>query len=155
MSNLTASPPQAAVEPRAAAPLLTLPTFRLNLMRGGFLLMAVGLAVVKWPLLLHAASLPANDGAMLCILTAVSLLAFLGLRYPIAMLPILVFEVLWKVLWFAIVALPHLIANDFDAPTESLLFKNLFVIPIIAVTPWDFVWKRFVTARGERWTRTS
>jgi len=108
---------------------------------------------VKWPLLLHAASLPAIEGATLCILTAVSLLAFLGLRYPIAMLPILMFEVLWKVLWFAIVALPHLIANDLDAPTESLLFSVLFVIPIIAVTPWDFVWKRFVRARGERWTR--
>jgi len=151
VSNFTSSPPEAAAELQAAAP-LTLPVFRLNLMRGGYLLMAVGLAVVKWPLLLHAASLPANDGAMLCILTAVSLLAFLGLRYPIAMLPILMFEVLWKVLWFAIVALPHLIANDFDAPTESLLFKNLFVIPIIAVTPWDFVWKRFVTTHGERWT---
>jgi len=154
MSNLTASPPEAAVALRAAAP-ITLPPFRLNLMRGGFLLMAVGLAVVKWPLLLHAASLPAIEGAMLCILTAVSLLAFLGLRYPIAMLPILMFEVLWKVLWFAIVGLPHLIANDLDAPTESLLFRNLFVIPIIAVTPWDFVWKRFVGTHGESWTRAT
>ena len=34
MSNLTASPPEAAVALRAAAP-LTLPPFRLNLMRGG------------------------------------------------------------------------------------------------------------------------
>ena len=40
MSNLTASPPEAAVALRAAAP-ITLPPFRLNLMRGGFLLMAV------------------------------------------------------------------------------------------------------------------
>jgi hypothetical protein len=152
MSNLTATPPEAAVEPRAAAP-LTLPTFRLNLMRAGYLLMAVGLALVKWPLLLQAASQPLIEGAMLCILTAISLLAFLGLRYPIAMLPILVFEVLWKVLWFGIVALPHLLANTSDASFDSFLFTMLFVIPIIAVTPWDFVWKRYVTTRGERWTR--
>jgi uncharacterized paraquat-inducible protein A len=95
-----------------------------------------------------------RKGSELCILTAVSLLAFLGLRHPTAMLPILVFEVLWKVLWFGIVALPHLIANDFDAVTGSFLFSMSFVIPIIAVTPWDFVWKRYVTAQGERWTRT-
>lgn len=38
------------------------------------------------------ASQPLIEGAELCILTAVSLLAFLGLQYPIAMLPILVFE---------------------------------------------------------------
>jgi len=153
MLNRTSAAPLATSEPRAAAP-LTLPAFRLNLMRGGYLLMAVGLVLVKWPLLLHAASLPAIEGAELCILTAVSLLAFLGLRHPMAMLPILVFEVLWKVLWFGIVALPHLIANDFDAATGSFLFSMTFVIPIIAVTPWDFVWKRYVTAQGERWTRT-
>jgi hypothetical protein len=152
MTNLTVSAPKTAVEPRAAAS-LTLPAYRLNLMRGGFLLMGVGLAIVKWPLLLHAASLPAIEGATLLILTAVSLLAFLGVKYPIAMLPIMMFEVLWKVLWLAIVALPHLIANELNAPTESLLFSMLFVVPIILVTPWDLVWRRFVAARGERWTR--
>jgi len=152
MSNLTASPPAATAEIRGAEP-RTLSAFRLNLMRAGYLLMAVGLALVKWPLLLQAASQPLIEGAMLCILTAVSLLAFLGLRYPIAMLPILVFEVLWKVLWFGIVALPHLLANTVDAPFESFLFNMLFVIPIIAVTPWDFVWNRYVRTRGETWTR--
>ena len=39
-------------------------------------------------------------------------------------------------------------------PFDSLLFCVHFVVPVIAVTPWDFVWKRFVTTPGERWTRT-
>jgi hypothetical protein len=64
-------------------------------MRGGYLLMAAGLIVVKWPLLLQAASMPVMDGAIVCILTAMSLLALLGLRYPIGMLPILLFEATW------------------------------------------------------------
>jgi hypothetical protein len=152
MSNVTAPPPETAVESKAAGP-ITLPAFRLNLMRGGYLLMGIGLAVVKWPLLPQAASLPAIEGATVCILTAVSLLAFLGVRYPIGMLPILMFEVLWKVLWLAVVALPHLIANDLNGATESLLYSVLFVVPVIAVTPWDFVWKRFVSTPGERWAR--
>lgn len=130
-----------------------LPTFRLNIMRAGYLLMAVGLIIVKWPLLLHAASLPVVDGAIVCILTAMSLLALVGLRYPIGMLPILLFEVLWKVLWLAIVALPHLIAGDMDEATGELTFSVLFVIAILAVTPWDYVGKRFVTARGDNWIR--
>lgn len=129
----------------------TLPIFRLNIMRGGYLLMAVGLIVFKWPELLQAASMPAIESAVLCILTAMSLLALLGLRYPIGMLPILMFEVLWKVLWLAIVGLPHLIAGDMDSATESMFFSVLFVVAILAVTPWDYVWKRFVTARGDRW----
>ena len=130
-----------------------LPTFRLNFMRAGYLLMAVGLIIVKWPLLLQASSLPVVDGAIVCILAAMSLLALVGLRYPIGMLPILLFEVLWKVLWLAIVALPHLIAGDMDEATGELMFSVLFVIAILAVTPWDYVWKRFVTARGDNWIR--
>ena len=152
MSNTTTKP-EASTETNTAGP-VTLPVFRLNLMRGGYLLMAIGLLIVKWPLLPQAASLPAIDGAVVCILTAVSLLAFLGVRYPIGMLPILMFEVLWKVLWLALVAVPHLLANDLDGATESLLYSMLFVVPVIAVTPWDFVWKRFVSTPGERWTRT-
>lgn len=150
----SANPTQAVTAPRdrTNGP-DQLPTFRLNIMRGGYLLMAVGLMIVKWPLLLQASSMPAIEGAQVCILTALSLFALLGLRYPIGMLPILVFESIWKVLWLAIVALPHLIANDMNAATEELLFSILFVIPILAVTPWDFVWKRFVSSRGERWVR--
>lgn len=132
-----------------------LPTFRLNLMRGGYLLMAVGLIVVKWPLLLQAAFMPVTDGAIVCILTAMSLLALLGLRYPIGMLPILLFEVIWKVLWLGVVALPHLVANDMDAATAEMLFTILFVVAILAVTPWDYVWKRYVKTPGESWRRSA
>lgn len=152
MSNVTAIPPVAAVVPRAAEP-LTLSVFRVNLMRSGYLLMAVGLVLVKWPLLLQVASMPLIEGAELCILTAISLLAFLGLRYPIAMLPILVFEVLWKVIWFALVGVPLLLANTGGAPFEAFVFSMSFVIPIVLVSPWDYVWKRYVTTPGERWMR--
>jgi hypothetical protein len=124
------------------------------MMRGGYLLMAVGLIIVKWPLLLQAASMAMMEGVVVCILTAMSLLALLGLRYPIKMLPILLFEVIWKVLWLGIVALPHLIANDMDEATAELLFSILFVSAILAVTPWDYAWKHYVKARGDSWGRT-
>ena len=68
-------------------------TRRLNIMRFGYAFMGVGLVIVKWPLLLHAPSLPVMEGVVTCLLTAMSLLAFLGLRYPVGMLPILLFEV--------------------------------------------------------------
>jgi len=84
MSALTAERP-------TTAPVL--PLHRLHLMRVGYLLMGVGLAVVKWPLILRGAdSLPLLEGVVACILTAMSLLAFLGLRYPVTLLPPLLFE---------------------------------------------------------------
>ena len=46
-----------------------------------------------------------HEDVTLCLLIAMSLLAFLGLRYPVKMLPVLLFEALWKLLWFGVVAL--------------------------------------------------
>ena len=86
---------------------------RLNIMRFGYAFMGVGLAIVKWPILVqNAPSLPVFEGVVACLLTAMSLLAFLGLRYPVRMLPILLFEVTWKVIWIAAVAVPHLVADE-------------------------------------------
>jgi len=90
---------------------------RLHLMRAGYLLMGVGLALVKWPLLPGAAALPLYEGVTLCLLTAMSLLAILGLRYPVKLLPLLLFESIWKLLWLSLVAFPQAIRQPI-APCE-------------------------------------
>jgi hypothetical protein len=46
------------------------------------------------------------DGVGTCLLTAMSLLAFLGLRHRVRMLPIPLFEVAWTVHWIAVIAIP-------------------------------------------------
>jgi hypothetical protein len=125
---------------------------RLNIMRLGYAFMGVGLAIVKWPILVqNAASLPVFEGVVACLLTGMSLLAFLGLRYPVRMLPILLFEVTWKVIWIAAVALPHLVADDIDAATSAVLFNCSLVVIVIAVIPWPYVWRNYVRAPGDAW----
>jgi hypothetical protein len=58
-----------------------LPLYRLHLVRAGYLFMGLGLAVVKWPLTIKGAdAMPLFEGIVACLLTAMSLLAFLGLR---------------------------------------------------------------------------
>jgi hypothetical protein len=136
--------------PRAAPP-ASLPTYRVNIMRIGYLILGVGLALTRWPMLGDAASLPVFEGVVTALLTAMSLLAFLGLRYPIALLPILLFESLWKLIWLAAVGIPHVVAGDVDAELGRVLFSVSLVVVILAVTPWDYVWKRYVTAPGDRW----
>jgi hypothetical protein len=134
------------------APATGLSTRRVNVMRIGFAFMGVGLAIVKWPVLAQGAqALPVMEGVVTCLLTAMGLLAFLGLRYPVRMLPILLFEVTWKIIWMAAVAVPHLIAGDLDAEAGAVLFNCSFVVIIIAVVPWDHVWRRFVRTPGNAW----
>ena len=129
-----------------------LSTRRLNIMRCGYAFMGVGLAIVKWPILVqNVSALPLFEGVEACLLTGMSLLAFLGLRYPVAMLPILLFEVTWKVIWIAAVAVPHLVADDLDAATRDVLVNCSLVVIIVAVIPWRYVWKRYVRTPGDAW----
>ena len=122
-------------------------------MRAGYLLMAVGLALTKWPLFVQGtvASLPVFEGVVAALLGAMSLLAIVGLRHPLQMLPLLVFESAWKLIWLVAVAVPHLVSGDMSAQMSSVLASVAVGVVIIAVTPWDHVWKRFVTAPGDPW----
>ena len=143
-----------AIDPRTVRP-GSLPIYRLNLMRAGYLLMGVGLAVTKWPVMLHdPAALPLMDGVVAAMLTAMSLLAFVGLRYPVKLVPLLVFESMWKLLWLATVGLPHLVAGDVDPALGRTLFSVALVVVILAVTPWDHVWRQYVRAPGDPWRGT-
>jgi hypothetical protein len=71
-----------------------------------------------------------------------SLLAFLRLRYPIRILPILLFDVAWKVLPIAVIAILRLVADDMNAASREVLFNCSLVVIIIAVIPWGHVWRR-------------
>ena len=133
--------------PRTSARLT--PT-RLNLMRAGYLLMGVGLAVVKWPLRADAHTLPLYEGVTLSLLTAMSLLALLGLRHPVKLLPLLLFESAWKLLWLALVALPQATSGGLDPATSEIAVRNSLVVVILAVTPWRYVWVTYVRGTGER-----
>jgi hypothetical protein len=129
-----------------------LPLWRLHLMRVGYLLMGLGLAVVKWPVVIgYDRSTPLFEGIVAVILTAMSLLAFLGLRYPIRLLPILLFECLWKIIWLGVVALPAVAAGDVDEAMQEVIVNCLVVVVIFAVVPWGYVWQRYVVAKGDRW----
>jgi hypothetical protein len=67
------------------------------------------------------------------------------------MLPILVFECLWKSIWLAAIAFPHLIAGDMSPEMTTMMSSILVGVVVLAVTPWDYVWKRYVLAAGDPW----
>jgi hypothetical protein len=129
----------------------SLPTWRLNVMRFGYLVMGVGLAVTEWPELLSGGPWELMRGTVVAMLVAMSVLALLGLRYPQRMLPILLFEVAWKLIWLVAVALPLWLDGTLTGATREQTGAVLWVVIIIAVVPWRHVVRQFAATRGEPW----
>ncbi len=149
--SLPSTEPARAAEPRPA-----LPVSRLNLMWVGYAFMGVDLAVVRWPDVIgYARSTPLYEGVVAVLLTAMSLLAVLGLRYPVRLPPILLFESLWKLIWLSVVALPAVVSGDVDQATSEVIVTYSLVVVILAVVPWRYVWQRYLVAKGEPWRRAA
>jgi hypothetical protein len=128
--------------------------WQLNLLRVGYLVMGGGLAVFKWPQFVDHPPWTLAEGTVQCVLVAMSVLALLGLRYPLKMLPILLFEVTWKLLWLGVVALPLWAGGDLEGATREQTGTVLWVAIIVAVVPWRHVLTRYLRAPGQPWRRT-
>lgn len=89
----------------------------------------------------------------LCLITATSLLALLGVRYPVRLLPLLLFESAWKALWPLRVAVPQAADGGLDTATSDVVVSCSLVVVILAVIPWRHVWQSHALTPGETWRR--
>jgi hypothetical protein len=123
---------------------------RLYVLRATYLLLVVGVgAMILPPLISHE---PMARGVIPSLLGALWLLAFVGLKYPLQMLPLLMFEFAWKTIWFFDFGLPQWSAGRMP-PTFSEDFTAITagVILMPIVIPWGYVWRHYVKAPGDRW----
>ena len=130
--------------------------FRLYLLRALYLLIIVGLGIVWWPEVIHQfiyqeKSWELMEGVVASMLTAFSVLSILGLRYPLQMLPLLLWELVWKSIWLIVVALPLWSAGQMDESTWATAYACLMVVIVPFVIPWRFVFAHYVKKRGDRW----
>ena len=128
-------------------------TFRLYLLRATYLLLLVGLGLEIWPgVVRHSLTLPLMNGVVRSVLTAVSLLAILGLRHPLKMLPLLFFDLVWKVIWLIAFAVPLWRAQRIDANAQDTVFACMMGVVIFPIAiPWPYVIAQFVRSPGDRW----
>ena len=125
---------------------------RLYLLRLGYLVLAGGLAVVIWPIVVHHTSeLAVRRGVQLSLLAGIGAIAALGLRYPLQMLPVLLFEVTWKAIYLVAFALPLWRAHQIDAATAEDISSILWVVIFLPLIPWRYVWRHYVVKPGDRW----
>lgn len=132
-------------------------TLRLYLLRAMYLLLAVGLGLTIWPYIIFPANSAADANTVVeALLGALALLSVVGIRYPIRMLPLLLFELLWKIIWVIAFALRMMLDTGLDAYASETLFACLIgVVLVPVVIPWRYVSKHFISATGDPWLKKS
>ena len=82
--EVTSTNPSTATVQRRTGDPAALRTYRLNIMRIGYLVMAVGIAFLKWPLFIEgtASSLPVFEGVVAALLTTCPCLRSSGSGTP-------------------------------------------------------------------------
>ncbi len=130
-------------------------TLRLYLLRAMYLLIAVGLALTIWPHIIAPTSLVAGPNSVIrALLGALAAMCLLGLRYPLRMLPLLIFELLWKLIWVVASAIPMWLGPGLDQYASDTLFATLMgVVLVPIVLPWGYVFRHYIKAPGDRWRR--
>ncbi len=128
-------------------------TLRLYVLRATYLFIAAGLGFVIGPGLIDS---PANmehmRGVVHALLGAVGLLALLGVRYPLRMLPLLFFELVWKAIWLLAIGLPLWSAGALDSATRATLSDCAFgVVLCVLVIPWGYAVRTYVRRPGDAW----
>ncbi len=106
-----------------------------------------------WPSIVGSVDDPADPHPVIrAMLGALSLMCLLGLRHPLRMLPLLLFELAWKVLWVVLTALPRWHAGTLDTHGPETLFACLVgVVLAPLVAPWGHVGRHDLRGPGEAW----
>ena len=126
--------------------------FRLYLLRALYALLAAAEGFIQIRLFLHHGHWPQATGVAHCFLLALAILSIAGVRYPLKMLPLLIYEILWKTIWLVGIALPLWLAHQVDADTRKGFFEITPVVVLIPFILWRYVFQTYIAKPGDRWT---
>jgi hypothetical protein len=129
-----------------------LPLWRLYTLRVCYLILAGGLGTFIWPVVIHHTSeLAIAEGVRFGLLGGLALTAVLGLRYPVQMVPLLLFELIWKAVYMVFFALPLWSAHQITAAAAEDIKAVAMVVIFLPLIPWGYVFRNYAVKRGDRW----
>jgi len=141
---------QAGVPSKPVASELSL--LRLYTLRVAYLIMAGGLGVFIWPSVVrHSNDYAIAHGAEVAMLAGLGAVATLGIRYPVQMLPVLVFEVVWKAIYLIAFAYPVWSAHQVTPAMAEDIKAVSMVVVLLPLIPWRYVFTQYAMKRGDRW----
>ena len=118
--------------------------WRINAMRFVFLLMALIMGSIVWrQLLFESADWPVMRGLAKSMLAALALMSLLGVRYPLQMLPLMLYEIVWKTVWIVLIAGRAWLAGKWNADIDRLFYDCIGIAIAYFIVPWRYVWARY------------
>jgi hypothetical protein len=122
------------------------PKINIYILRLMFFLMIVFLGKESWThILTFKGSWNPEDAMAWCIWGSFSALAILGIIHPLKMLHIVMLEILYKVIWLIIVALPLWKSNQLvGSPAQGMTNAFLWVWLAIIAMPWKYFFRKYV-----------
>lgn len=128
------------------------PVWQLNILRIVYLLIALVMGSFVWTqILFESADWPVMRGLAKSMLAALALLCLLGVRYPLKLLPLILYEIAWKTIWIGLIAFPAWSSGRMTADIEGLFYECVGVGLIYLVVPWRYVWFHYMQQPMEAW----
>lgn len=115
-----------------------------------FLIFAAQSSFVWQQLFFESSDWPAMTGVAKSMMAAMALLCLLGMRYPLQMLPLLLWETLWKSIWILVIALPAFGSNQWPE-LETTFYETIGIVILYFILPWNYIWSRFFRQVTEPW----
>jgi hypothetical protein len=122
---------------------------QIYLLRLLYLLMFLVLGSNVWThIVTHDGPWNSDEAVAWSVFAGFSLLAVLGIIRPLRMLPLVLLEIVYKLLWLALVAYP-LWSEDrlAGSPAEERTYAFLWVVLSIIAMPWRYAFDHYIRGR--------
>ncbi len=134
----------------------SVPLWQVNAIRILFLLMAFVMGSFVWTqVLFESADWPVMRGLAKSMLAALALLSLWGVRYPLRMLPLMIYELAWKTIWIGLIAYPAWASDRWTKDIEGLFYDCIGIVIAFFIIPWPYVWFHYIKAPMEAWRKPS
>ena len=125
------------------------PRINIYLLRILFTLMFIFLSYDSWThIIKHTGTWEVTDAAAWCMWASYSIISFIGILRPLKMLPIILFEIIYKVTWLLVVAYPLWKKNELiGSPAEGMTRVFVWVVFPIVAMPWRYFFRTHILGK--------
>ncbi len=125
------------------------PRINIYLLRILFTLMFLFVASDSWKHIFnHTGPWDNMNAAAWCMWASYSTISLIGIFRPLRMLPIVFFEIVYKIAWLAIVAYPLWMKNELTgSPAEGMTRVFLWVVLPIVAMPWRYFFITYILGK--------